>query len=739
MGQPATNKYIDAYKELGLKIHQEAGGFAVALCPFHGDKKDPSLIISKDTGAHRCFQYACAAYIPGDINAYTDLLFGRTPKRESVRAGDKTLNSINAETRESIKKAIRQAEGVLRVELAESGQSHLIGREISFKATSAGKDLQPYASPSKLTLKCKMGLKICGACSIGNAGGKLEHEIKANSLDVLRMIDCNEEQQKEFLRKTTGVYPRCPRFEVQVDEHYTIEDIRLMPEISFNSSPDAEYTIKQAYHVGHGIKTNRTYNFEGIPVPDPKDQHVTYLLNRATPVQDSLESFKLTEEEFKQLKIFQIRRATDSIADKIDDITNDLSTNVTHIYQRNDLITAIDLVYHSVLRFKFQGKVLTKGWTEALIIGDTRCGKTETITKLIGHYRAGEVSTGENCSFAGLIGGLQQIGSRWSITWGKLALNDKRLFVIDELSGMPVEDIGKMSGVRSSGIAEITKVQSEKTFARTRLIWVSNPRSSRALGTYDTGVQAIPELMGRPEDTARFDLAITVMSGDVPATVVNRLEPPRLEHKFTSDLCNKLVTWAWSRKAEDVQFTKEAEKLCLELSTLMGQRYSSQIPLVEPAEFRIKLARLSVACAARLFSTTDGVNLIVDACHIQFVYDFLNKIYSASSMNYLAYSKARMLEQQLKNEEEVSIVVKSHGPSLVEGLLAQQYFRLQDFEDLFDLEKKELKSIVSQLVRNRAIKHYNTVYVKTPAFITLLRKVQANGVDEKPKPAEADY
>lgn len=726
--------FIEQYKELGLRVSTETGSIVVAYCPFHGDKTDPQLLVSKESGKHRCFVNTCVAYPPGDVDDYSDLLFGRTPKRSPAPDSGVIIQLANAKLDDELAKT----EEPIDVDLANSGKPQYIGHKVRFKATSAGKDLQPYASPKKIRLTCKMGLKICGGCSIGRAGGLQEYEVSDESPDVLRLIEVSEDQQKSQLSKSAGVYPKCPRFEYKATQHYTVEDIRMIPEISFNASPDAEYTIKQGYHVGHGLKTNTAYEFQGIPLPDPKDQRLTYLLNKANPIQDSVDSFKMTEKLYESLKIFQVPVGV-NLATHVHKIAMDLSANVTKIYQREDLIIAIDLIYHSVLRFNFRGVLLTKGWTEGLIIGDTRCGKTETVTKLIQHYRAGEISTGENCSFAGLVGGLQQIGQRWSITWGKLPLNDKRLFVLDEISGMPVEDIGKMSGIRSSGIAEITKVQSEKTFSRTRLLWVGNPRSSRPLGSYDTGVQAIPELIGRPEDIARFDLAIAVMSGDVPLKVVNSTNQPVVEHKYSTNLCSKLVAWAWSRKAENVEFSKEAEELCLELSMMMGKKYTSLIPLVEPAEFRIKLARLSVACAARVFSTTDGENLVVRAEHTKFVYDFLNTIYEAHSLNYAAYSKARILEQQLKHEDEVAIIVKTKGPTLVEGLLSNQYFRLQDFEDLFDLDKKELKGIVSQLVRNRAIKHIGTAYVKTPAFINLLRKLQVEGVPEPPQPAAIDY
>lgn len=731
MGAKQPN-YLEQYKELGLKVHVEYSTSVVALCPFHGDKNSPTLLLLKNTGEHICSDHTCDASRTGDVNDYRDLVFGKKPKRSEPISGD-TIVKLHTE---AIEAKIAKMEPAINVELAKAGKPEYIGKWIKFRATSSGKDLQPYASPCKVRFKCKMGIKACSACTIGQAQGFLEHAIGVESLDVLRMIDVDEDRLKEFMRRSAGIYPRCPRFDMEVKKHHTIENIRLMPEISFNPEANSEYTVKQAYYVGHGIKTNATYEFEGISVADPKDQHITMQLIKARPVQDSIEAFKLSEEMQEKLKIFQVQT---TIEEKLNDITEDLSNNVTSIYRRNDLITAIDLVYHSVLYFNFQGKRISKGWTEALIMGDTRCGKTETITALARHYRAGEISTGENCSFAGLVGGLQQVGSRWSISWGKLPLNDKRLFIIDEVSGMPIEDIGRMSGVRSSGLAEITKVQTERTFARTRIVWVANPRSSRPLGSYDTGVQAIPELMGRPEDIARFDLAITVMSGDVPLSVVNEQKRKKVEHKYTSELCSKLVLWAWSRKPEDVVITEEAEKLCLELSMKMGATYSSMIPLVEPAELRIKLIRLSVACAARTFASTNGENLVVDVQHIQFVYDFLNKVYSQPSMNYLAFSKARLQEQQLKDSSVVEVIIKSHGPALVEGLLSQQYFRLQDFEDLFDLEKKELKGIISQLVRNRAIKHYNTVYCKTPAFIVMLRAIQALGVAEKPKPAEVDY
>lgn len=627
----------------------------------------------------------------------------------------------------------------IEVTLNEISKPELIGRKVNFKGLVAGRDLQPYAAPRDITFTCRQGLKICSLCSIGNNNGTLKYKVDPSNLEILRLIDVTEEQQRVFLRKAAGIYPNCPRFEMSVETYHSVEDITLTPEINFSADANTDYVLRQAFHVGHGIKPNNTYNFEGIPVPNPKNQYVTYILPKATPVKDSISNFMLTEEGHESLKIFQVEPSFTEVGRKFREIAGDLSANVTKIYERNELIHLIDMVYHSVLQFKFQGKLLKKGWVEGLVLGDTRCGKTETISNLIQHYQAGDISTGENTSYAGLVGGLQQTGSRWSIIWGKLPLNDKRLFVIDEISGMSIEDIGKMSGVRSSGIAEIVKVQTEKTFARTRLIWLGNPREARPLASYDTGVQAIQKLIGRPEDIARFDLACTVASGEVSNEVINSYKRPVVPHVYTSELCHRLVIWAWSLRPEQITITEEAEQLCLKLSSQMGQRYSSNIPLVEPAEQRVKLMRLAVSCAARLYSTTDGKQLVVMPSHVEYVHSLLEKMYNSSSMNYGAYSKSKLEDQYLKDPKIVEEIVRNHGLDFVEGMLRSSYFRLSDLEDVLNMEKKEVKSIIAILVRNRALKHANTAYVKSPAFIQLLRKLQVEGLPQKQERKGDDF
>lgn len=625
---------------------------------------------------------------------------------------------------EEIKK-IEIAGPIFDVELAQAAQNELVGKHIRVRAMVSGKDTQPYVIPKIVRFECPGGLPICTKCSLPKAKGIISFEMPTDSVGILKCLEVTDDQQRTQIRRMSGVHPTCSKPKISTEKFTTVENIWLIPEVSFSAEANSEYVIRQGYYIGEGIKSNAIYEFEGTPVPHPKNQSVSFIFWKATPVQDSLANYEIDDKTKEELKIFQPTYGQ-SVPEKMKEIATDLSVNVTKIFQREDLVQTIDLVFHSVLQFKFQDVLLKKGWSECLIIGDTRCGKTETITNLVNHYKAGELSTGENCSYAGLIGGVQQVANKkWSISWGKIPLNDKRLFVIDEVSGMDVEDIGSMSSVRSSGVAEITKIQSEKTHARTRLIWMANPRSSRSLATYDYGVLAVKELIGRPEDIARFDLILSVATNEVPIDIINRGSNGACSNKYTSHLCNRLISWVWSRKASHVKITDEATKLCLELSKQQGATFHSTIPIVQIEEQRVKLIRLATACAARLFSTEDGEILLVKPEHVQYAFDFMDTAYSKRSLGYRQYSESRFSEETLREKHLLDLLIKNHGKHFVDFLLRSTVFREIDIEQILNVDMKEVRAIFITLVRSNAIRRTQYGYVKQPPFIVYLREQTA--------------
>lgn len=410
------------------------------------------------------------------------------------------------------------------------------------------------------------------------------------------------------------------------------------------------------------------------------------------------------------------------ISDKLTDIYDDLADNITRIYGRPELHLIFDLVYHSPLRFKYDGKLLLKAYPEVLVIGDTRSGKTQCAETLQAHYGVGILAGGESMSYAGLVGGLQQLGKHWSCTWGKIPQNNRRLVVIDEAGGMSEADIAKMSSVRSQGRAQITKIQSQETEAWTRLIWLANPRDTMTVNEFSSGIDIVESLVHFPEDIARWDAILIVSKDEIKfSDMATRQRVPK-PHRYTSELCRNLVLWAWTREVHEIEITKEAEDACYDLAEKMVKKYCSDFTLVNPAEQRTKLIRLATALAARLYSTPDGKKLVVYKNHVVYIYDYLNKVYDSKYFQYNTWSINQTAGTKIINEADVVAFCKEIGPWGCGKFHEQRSMRLQDIENYLGISHDEAKSKLSKLLLSNAMKKgKGEYYLKAPEFNTLLR------------------
>lgn len=419
---------------------------------------------------------------------------------------------------------------------------------------------------------------------------------------------------------------------------------------------------------------------------------------------------------------------------KMASIYRDLSHNVTMIFDRTPLHMAFDLVAHSVIGFSFKGKPVVRGWCEGLLVGDTRVGKSEVAKKLTQHYRLGRVADCERVSLAGLVGGMQQIGKSWNINWGLIPLYDRMMLVLDEAQGLTVDQIGEMSGLRSSGVAELIKIQQERTPARCRLLWIANRRKAfdNRIDDLAYGVRAVAEVMGRTEDIARLDFALTVSESDVSESVVNAKTRPNVPHVYTPELCHQLLLWVWSRKPNQVIFDTDCEDFILDMATMMSQKYSAEIPLVERSEMRIRLARLSCAMAARLFSSPDGVHLLVRKEHVQMVVDFLTHIYDSRAMRYDQYSKVRKAMTSFTPEQLKACVerLERFERDSLHALVA--YLNENEEIDKFGLAEatgwdmdRTRQFIQLFTTQARGLRpNQNRRMVKTPLMVTALKKLE---------------
>lgn len=613
----------------------------------------------------------------------------------------------------------------LPVDFFSSVKEDCYNKNVSFNAIAIGKAISPFLAPKKVNLSCDFTKgDVCKSCRLSVYGGSYSLEI--NESDLLDLVKCTQSTQRIKIKEMVGI-DKCNQFKADF-EMQSVEEVFISPIID-TEKIDRQFAVRKCYTKGHDIQLNKTYNFFGKTIADARTQEATHYFTKQVPELTALDTFSLSEDDIFNLRKFQPQIAgVAGVHDRMYEIAKDLAYNIPElIVGREELVIAYDLVFHSVLKFKFANSMVEKGWTEILVIGDTRTAKTKTAIKLCRHYKVGDYITLESATLPGLIGGMSQIGRDMTFSWGALPINDGRLVILDEVNGLSTLDIGNLSSIRDNGIAERTIVGStRKTASRVRLIWISNPRSNNVrISHYSSGVEAIKELLGRAEDIARLDLAIVVAKEDVDTDLMNKLSYNKPDHIYESDMCHKLVMWAWSRKPKQVKFREDAEREILKSAIEMSEKYSDSIPLVQGSIQRIKLAKLSVAVACRLFSTEDGINVIVKKEHVQFVVHFLCSIYDSQYFGYKDYSVNRRDENIVSSESEVEVSINNLREPLkfVSKMLSTNAILYDDIGDFTGHEREALKWFKALLVTNNCLKRRKNFFVKTPEFIKMLKKL----------------
>lgn len=613
-------------------------------------------------------------------------------------------------------------------------------RHVRVDAVVAAEETDVYRVPIKWRVGCLEDQRQCKECPV--------HQLKQHDFvaepwcrtDLLKLVDVPEWTAATELRKRTGIPGTCAKNDIQATEFVNVQAIELIPDLDSKGN-DRDTSITAFYamkDVGDRRELHGSlHTIKGFPCSDPKSGKLVVLAYDAQPAKESIDRFTVTPELTEQLKVFRPNAWTvESIDAKLDSLYDDMSSHVTHIYDRRDMHLVFDLAYFSALEIPFNGRV-AKGWTEVAVIGDSGQGKSIAFESLRTFYGLGDLAVGASTSQAGLLGSCQESSRgkrRWVYKWGKIPLNDRRLVCIEEVGGLSYELIQALRNPRSSGRHEDTKAKLTRVSTRTRLVWIANPRNNRTLAEFPHGVAALRELMGDDADIRRLDAAYFVLRGEVDlAAIRNGHVRPKQTHTRAASV--GLLMWAWSRKPDDIEFDADAVTACRRHAASMSKKYSGRIPLVLDTEHDEKLARLAVALAARTFSAheDDATILRVRACHVDHIAATLDRLYSAPACRYDAFS-AKIDEETAVADSAVVIKAFSDAVlaarSTAEFLLEVVAFTTRDLAGVAAIELPAAEKLVGMLLRERAIRpnpRTPNTYNKTMGFIELLRKI----VDKK--------
>ena len=603
---------------------------------------------------------------------------------------------------------------LIKVTLDESVNSRYFSPEsnitLELSACIFDIDSKVYKYPTKIRMRCPAMCDIsektamCSRCVISKRSGfglkateSMESEIIPRCMstpmdrgcedkvvtsenEIIGMIT-TEDKKLKHTKSVVGIAEMCRYVKI---EQLSLQSIRVS---RFQKDPDerVEKNAKEreedkksgtasqstesdeneavtSYIIADTIdmrQLGRPFRIKSVQALDPNNQSTVLFAYEVSPMQMSFDAFKMNDEYRSMLKIFRPVPGQ-SIAQHLEDRYN-VFGNAAGINGRQDLFFLNDLAFFSpiVIDNKDLLPGVSRGWVEVLIAGDTRCGKSISGEFQFNHYRVGEFIGGSKAmSRTGILAGVIQSFGESKIKWGAFPRNDRSMVIIDEMSRIDYETIDALTALRSSGIAEVEMRVRGKVRARVRKIFFSNWHDSMKddSGPDRSGIELLRTLCYNDAILARFDAATVVRNSDV-AKFESKYE--QIESRFTSYQCQTLIYWSYSRKPSDVVYEDGFNEALNLAQDRMLQKYHSSTQLVNQ-EMRAKLMRMSVSLASMLFSTSDETceKILVKKEHLDYLCEFLDKIYSSPNMRMDLFSKEKNAQNQLGNMDFMENILK---------------------------------------------------------------------------------
>jgi len=604
------------------------------------------------------------------------------------------------------------------VDLWRVPEGRYAGRRISSRVIISGVYDQPMHVPSAVEWECR-GAEECTACERcplnsrdGNRASGWWTLGDKNLDDTLRLVEVNEGTQAKTLQGLIGMPKECPNGGWEIRAKQVVYKVVFTPDVETENDLEGFRASEQyAYMLGITPEDGARSRVYFKPFAHPRDgQRVFAIVDKIEPSDNAVSTFKMTPEIRDSLKVFE-GHPNDVMKDRVD-----RAKSVVGTFAPEMVIYATDLMYHSPMAFKYNGRQI-KGYPEGLVVGESRTGKSDTVKGLQFYYGLGNYTAVKGATTASLMGGADKLpNGGHKVTWGIVPRNHKGLVFFDEMSGMPREVMASLTDMRSSGIASVVKIARGKAPAQTRILWASNPRTennqqSRALYDYSSGVQVVLDLVGSDEDIARFDFIMLIPAPSELSSPLEEADKPA----YGRELYRSLIYWVWSRTADQVKWDEGVEAYVWQRSQELNEKYNTDVKFFG-AEAWKKLARIAVACAGACFShTSDAESILVRKSHVDWAADFLVKCYDNPIFRLREYAAERRMYNE--TNELVNTVVAKHcnkNPMLVRALLnSSTSLNKFNLQAVSGLDNQPFNEAIADLSKHYLIQITNNAFSAT--------------------------
>jgi len=476
-----------------------------------------------------------------------------------------------------------------------------------------------------------------------------------------------------------------------------------------------ELVEKPVYVMGGGMVPIGQYQATGFIHSHPRNQRPTMLIDTIEPQEEDWQAFDLNKCRDYLIEIQALNPT---------DIIQDLSQNVTRIYEREDIHLGTLLTMVSPQWIDFPGDGRIRGWISSIIIGDTGTGKSQTCDSLFGYAGVGTRVSGMTSSRTGITYAMQHDERRgWRIKAGALLKMSRQALIVDEAQDLKEFDLKTMAEALDTGILKIARVESRTFESMTRCLFSCNPRAEdryanqRSMDSFLYGCQALsdifPQMMIR-----RIDLAMFVAGYDIEDKMKiyapQKSEGPKVVSRKNF---RSLIHYAWNLKPEQIEISDDVgDKIryaALDLASKFGQ--CADLPIVYPEDFRKTFCRLVVAFAVLDLASDDNFQTITPTVsHIEYVSDFLNDIYSSDNCRLDVYSERYqethgvedplVIEQMIKDHVALNVERGGRLKEIISELVkiapgGNQKINQRYFVDQFDVDRRTITSDLQPLIR----------------------------------------
>lgn len=548
--------------------------------------------------------------------------------------------------------------------------------------------------------------------------------------DVLKLIDNNftEDQIRDNIRSILGIskYERDVRVEKPTKDTVYQCNVTDLFEATSKDIATIEFT---AYVLKKRLESGKKYLITYKLVPHPyKGQQLTMIIVDVEEACDSVTNFHVTDEVKKNLDLF--RNLEGSVKERLDKLAEMAKAYIGYDGY-NNLIQAIDLSYHTVLEYNFGTFKNVRGYLDTLIVAESRVGKSSTAEAFQKLYKLGAFTSlaGNSATIPGIIGGSTKVNGNYQTRAGLIPMNHRGLVIFEELAKCNSNLVRELTDIRSSNQVRIARVSGTLTLpALVRMITLTNVKNTgnkiRPINSYPNGVDILVELIGSPEDIARYDLMLVL--GEQGNKVIDPFWEPI--EPFEPEAYQTRIRWVWSRTADQVVIDQEVGRYILEKCNELNKEYDSHIKIFGTEAWK-KVSRLAIAMAGYLVSTDSSYErIIVTKEHVDAAVQYLIDCYDNSTFKLREYVAMERMYNEI-DEDGIALLQELYNtnPSILLQLERINRTNKQNIMAATGLESNDYNKFMQRLTQGLFITYEGYDIIPTQRFRLGMSKINRAG------------